>query len=142
MIEASGVSDPWRIAQLGVADPDLVLEGVIVLVDAGAVLEQARDPLLADTLERQIRAADLIVVNKADTVTHEQLSRVREWAAAIAGKTPQLESTQAQVPLALLQGLALPNKERLDGQAGSPCMRPHARDVRPTRPRPRPRPQP
>src|SRR6202012_3786622 len=52
VIEASGVSDPWRIAQLGRADPGLGLDGVIVLVDAGAALAQSRDPQLADTLER------------------------------------------------------------------------------------------
>ncbi|MBU2409056.1 MAG: GTP-binding protein, partial [Gammaproteobacteria bacterium] len=79
VIEASGVSDPWRIAQLGVADPGLVLEGVIVLVDAGAVLAQARDLLLADTLERQVKAADLLVLNKIDTVSTEQLAQVRAW---------------------------------------------------------------
>jgi G3E family GTPase len=108
VIEASGVSDPWRIAQLGLADPGLALEGVIVLVDAGAALQQARDPLLADTLERQLRAADLIVVNKVDSVAADEVARVREWAAAVAGKTPQLETTQARVPLALLGGLVLP----------------------------------
>lgn len=32
VIEASGVSDPWRIAQVGVVDPALELDGVIVLV--------------------------------------------------------------------------------------------------------------
>ena len=30
VIEASGVSDPWRIAQVGLADPGLELDGVIV----------------------------------------------------------------------------------------------------------------
>ncbi|VTU25953.1 Putative metal chaperone YciC [Variovorax sp. SRS16] len=108
VIEASGVSDPWRIAQLGMADPGLNLDGVIVLVDAGAVRDQARDPLLTDTLERQLRAADLIVVNKTDLVAPEELVRVREWIATIAGKTPQLETTQSHVPMTLLEGLVLP----------------------------------
>lgn len=115
VIEASGVSDPWRVAQLGLADPGLALNGVIVLVDAGAALEQSRDPLLADTLERQLRAADLIVVNKIDSGTPEETARVREWVATVAGKTPQLETTQARVPLALLAGLALP-----EGRASHP----------------------
>ena len=42
VIEASGVSDPWRIAQMGRADPGLVLDGVVVMVDAGAALAQSR----------------------------------------------------------------------------------------------------
>ncbi len=108
VIEASGVSDPWRIAQLGLADPGLTLEGVIVLVDAGAVLDQSRDPLLADTLERQLRAADLVVVNKIDRVTPDELARVHEWLSSTAGRTPRLDTTQAQVPMSLLDGPALP----------------------------------
>src|SRR5512135_3609911 len=36
VIEASGVADPWRIAQVGLADPSLELDGVVVLVDAAA----------------------------------------------------------------------------------------------------------
>ncbi|MEJ7687821.1 MAG: CobW family GTP-binding protein [Variovorax sp.] len=106
LVEASGVSDPWRIAQLGLADPGLSLGSVIVLVDAGDALQQARDPLLADTLERQLRAGDLIVLNKADRSTHDELARIREWVVRIAGQTPTLETTQAQLPIALLADLA------------------------------------
>ncbi|MFP5406389.1 MAG: CobW family GTP-binding protein, partial [Gammaproteobacteria bacterium] len=54
VVEASGVSDPWRIAQIALADSDLALEGVIVLVDASTLAEQARDPLLTDSLQRQV----------------------------------------------------------------------------------------
>lgn len=110
VIEASGVSDPWRIAQLGLADPGLALEGVIVLVDAGAVLDQSRDPLLADTLERQLRAAGLVVVNKIDRVTPDELARVHEWLSSTTGRTPRLDTTQAQVPISLLDGPALPGE--------------------------------
>ncbi|GAA4345737.1 GTP-binding protein [Variovorax defluvii] len=107
VIEASGVSDPWRIAQLGMAAPELALEGVIVLVDAGAVMAQVRDPLLTDTLERQLEAADLVVVNKIDRVEAEELARVREWVSATAGKTPRFETAQAELPMVLLDGLSL-----------------------------------
>lgn len=126
VIEASGVSDPWRIAQLGRADPGLALDGVIVLVDAGAALEQARDPLLADTLERQLRAADLIVVNKTDLVTRERRKALREWIESIAGPVPQFETREAQVPLALLSGLALPlHAARDPDAAGVECGHDH-----------------
>ena len=108
VIEASGVSDPWRIAQVGLADPGLTLDGVIVLVDAAAVLEQAADPLLADSLRRQLKAADLIVVNKVDLVDGARLGRVRDWVAAVAPDTPTFEATQAVVPLALVTSAAMP----------------------------------
>ena len=77
VIEASGVSDPWRIAQLGRADPGLALDGVIVLVDASVAPAQWRDPLLTDTVERQLRAADLIVVNKVDLTAADERSALR-----------------------------------------------------------------
>ena len=108
VIEASGVSDPWRIAQIGLADPALSLNGVIVLVDAGPVLEQARDPLLGDTLQRQLKAADLVVVNKTDLVDDDERQRVRDWVASAAGGAPVFETAQAVVPMAMLGASALP----------------------------------
>ena len=112
VIEASGVSDPWRIAQVGLADPGLMLDGVIVLVDAAAVLEQAADPLLADSLRRQLQAADLVVVNKVDLVDAARLGQVRNWVATVAPDTPTFEATQAEVPLALLTSAAMPMPSR------------------------------
>jgi G3E family GTPase len=105
VIEASGVSDPWKIAQIGLADPQLMLEAVIVLVDAAAVLAQARDPRLTDTLERQLRGADLVVLNKTDLADTEQQRRVSDWVRSITGSTPQFKSVQARLPQALLFGV-------------------------------------
>ena len=107
VVEASGVSDPWRIAQLGHADPALVLDGVVVLVDASAVLAQAADPLLADTLVRQVAKADLLVLNKADLVDAGQLAAVHTWADAHAASARRCEAVQAEVPTTLLSGAAL-----------------------------------
>ncbi|MGH6892813.1 MAG: CobW family GTP-binding protein [Dongiaceae bacterium] len=107
VIEASGVSDPWRIAQIGLAAPELSLDGVIVLVDASAVLDQSRDPLLADSLQRQLKAADLIVINKTDLADEHERLRVREWITTVVGASPTFETAQAVVPLPLLSGIAL-----------------------------------
>jgi G3E family GTPase len=115
VIEASGVADPWRIAQVGAADPGLSLDGMIVLVDAAAVLEQAADPLLTDTLQRQLRGADLVVINKADLADDAQRRRVHEWVASVAGPTPCIETVQAAVPMALLTGAAMPAHEAAHG---------------------------
>jgi G3E family GTPase len=108
VIEASGVSDPWRIAQLGRADPGLSLDGVIVLVDAGAALAQSRDLQLADTLERQLRAADLVVLNKRELVDDAGRDELARWIEGVAGPVPLVDAVQAAVPLALLSGLAMP----------------------------------
>ena len=107
VVEASGVSDPGRIAQLGKAEPQLYLDGVVVLVNADTAAAQSQDPLLADTLERQLRSAGLVVINHCDLASPEQRAQVRAWVHAVAPETPVFETQQGAVPLALLSGLAL-----------------------------------
>lgn len=121
VVEASGVSDPWRIAQIGRADPGLSLDGVMVLVDAGSALAHARDPLLSDTLERQLRAADLIILNKTDCASVSDQQAVRQWIAQVAGPTPQFETSHARVPLPMLSGLAGPVVPREGPLAAHVC---------------------
>ncbi|MEO8922103.1 MAG: CobW family GTP-binding protein [Caldimonas sp.] len=104
VVEASGVSDPWRIAQIAKADPTLSLEAVVVLVDASAVVEQSVDPLLADTLVRQLRAADLVLLNKVDLVDAAARAAARAWVEATAGPVTVIDTAQAKVPLVLLAG--------------------------------------
>ena len=109
VVEASGVSDPWRIAQMGRADPGLFLDGVIVLVDASMALAQSRDPLLADTVQRQLLAADLVVLNKVELVTEADRAALRQWVTSVAGTVPRFETSQADVPMAMLSALAMPS---------------------------------
>ncbi|KAA0219484.1 MAG: GTP-binding protein [Lautropia sp.] len=118
VIEASGISDPWRIAQVGLADPGLSLDGVIVLVDAATVLEQAADPLLADSLRRQLKAADLVVINKADLVDAGRLEQVRDWVAGAVPDAPTFVARRANVPLALISGAAMPVPPDTDAVGG------------------------
>ena len=107
VVEASGVSDPWRIAQYALADPQLQLQGVIVLLDASALAAQRADPLLTETLQRPLAHADLLVLNKADLASAAELSEARAWIADDArgrGKAaaPVIETRQADLPLSLL----------------------------------------
>jgi len=109
VIEASGVSDPWRIAQIGLSAPDLGLDGIVVVVDAGAVLTHAKDPLLADSLIRQLSHADLIVVNKSDQSTDAGLAAVQSWLEAHSPRARRFVTQMGQVPIAFLNGRALLN---------------------------------
>ncbi len=110
VVEASGVSDPWRIAQLGRADPRLQLDAVVVLVDAGAVLDHAHDPLLADTLQRQLKMADLVVVNKTDLASADHLAAVHAWLGEPGRCAQVIESVNAAVPPALLSAAMGPGQ--------------------------------
>ncbi len=66
IVEASGVSDPWRVAQLALVEPGFSLEPIVVLADARALLTQLRDRWVADTVRDQLRAAEVVVLNKTD----------------------------------------------------------------------------
>ena len=116
VIEASGVSDPWKIAQVGRADPALSLNALIVLVDAAAVHEQAADPALADSLARQVRMADLVVLNKTDLVDAGTLQRVHRWLDQTAPAAPRHETCDAVLPALLRDGPSID----VHAQVGAP----------------------
>lgn len=102
LIETSGISDPWRVAQVGLADPGLALDSVIVLVDATSALDQDGDALLRDMVRRQLAGADLLVVNHCDRVTPEEMDVLRLWLDHVARGTPRFETEHARVPAMLL----------------------------------------
>ncbi|MGE8317329.1 MAG: CobW family GTP-binding protein [Comamonas sp.] len=102
VVEASGISDPWRIAQIGLADPDLRLESVVVVVDCDSLLLQAEDPLLRDGLRQQLVHADLLVLNKADLATPAQMAQVLAWCQSACPQAVAVQATQGEVDPALL----------------------------------------
>ena len=126
VIEASGVSDPWRIAQVGLADPALALDSVLVMVDAATVREQAADPLLQDTVLRQLQAADLLVVNQCDRVDADALAALNGWLDRQAPGTPRHQTTFAQVPPQLLGAPLLARASAAAHACGPACAHDHA----------------
>ncbi len=112
VVEASGVADPARIADLAVLEPRLMRDGVVVVVDGWDVRARAEDRRIGDTVVRQIKAADLLVLNKVDIA--EDVPATRAW---LAGHTaaPVIEARRARVPLDLLFGV-----ERHGADGGSP----------------------
>lgn len=102
VVEASGVSDPWRIAQLVKLEPDVALDAVLVLVDALGFLEQLADPWLTDTLERQLARADLIVLSKCDLVDATAREATRAAVRRIRADAPVLTMSGGALPDALL----------------------------------------
>ena len=106
LVEASGVSDPWRIAQLVKLEPSVTLDAVLVLVDATAFPGQLADRYLTDTLERQLARADLIVLNKCDAAAPDPAE------AAVRLLRPDarmIRVAHAELPEALLAGPARPD---------------------------------
>lgn len=102
VIEASGVGDPGAIAEIALVEPGLILHGVIVLADADRLPDLIADPRLGDTVARQIRAADLLVLNKCDLVDPSALSASREVLASLRPGVPVVETVEAALPEAIL----------------------------------------
>ena len=101
LIEASGVALPGAVAASVTLLAKYAIEGVVVLADAENVRAQAADRYLADTIERQLGAADLVVLNKADLVTPAIREELRTW---LETKAPLIESERARIPRDVLLG--------------------------------------
>ncbi|CAN5436242.1 GTP-binding protein [soil metagenome] len=68
IIEASGVGDPWRIAEIALVEPSLRLNAVIVLADATRIETLLRDARVGATVRNQFERANLVLLNKTDLI--------------------------------------------------------------------------
>jgi G3E family GTPase len=102
VIEASGVAEPDRIADIARADPDLRLDAVVTLVDAEQVGAQFADPRLRELVRRQIAGADFLLLNKSDLAA--DLPAVTAWLRGLAPQTAILPTRHAEAPVELILG--------------------------------------
>jgi len=113
IIEASGVSDPLEIS-LTFRSPDLhemvVVDGVLTIIDAEQVLTLERENEVLAVL--QVGAADIVIVNKIDLVSAEELEKVREWVRSIIPQARILETSHGEIPLGLVLGVGQFSPER------------------------------
>ncbi|WP_367312526.1 CobW family GTP-binding protein [Aaestuariibius violaceus] len=105
VIEASGISDPARIAQAALAEPDMQYAGIVTLVDGLEFQSLMSDPLIGDQVREQIVKADLIVVTKAQRGVKvpglDELTRSEVLSAEDTGALAHLvfnEPVMDQVP--------------------------------------------
>ena len=83
VIEASGVGDPWRIAEIAVLEPGLRLDGVIVLADATRIGSLVHDRRVGETVRNQFAKCDVVLLSKHDLVTPDGLNDARRVVRAI-----------------------------------------------------------
>jgi G3E family GTPase len=108
IVEASGVSDPWRIAQLVKLNKGARLDAVLVLADALELPAQYADRWLRDTLERQIARADVICLSKCDIARETARNAAYATLNAIRPGVSVIEIANGVLP----QGLMTPLHER------------------------------
>ena len=104
LIETSGVALPGALAGTLSLMRDVALAAVVVLVDAETATARADDPYLGDTICRQIRQADLIVLTKPDLAGPAGMDRTRTLIAALHPAAMVIEAAEGRVPPALILG--------------------------------------
>lgn len=104
VIETSGVSDPAAAAMAVVMSARLAgrlrLDAIVTVVDTENVLEL--DGTHSALILEQIKAADIVLLNKRDLVSSDLLERVQTWIRAEAPHVRLLATEQCCVPLDLL----------------------------------------
>lgn len=92
LIEASGVTNPTRVAMHSGHWPGFHLCRIIVAVDAETVVKQSKDKYIGALIETQIKAAHVIVLTKPDLVGKDAASQTGAW---LANRNPQADIVQA-----------------------------------------------
>ncbi|MFC0240794.1 CobW family GTP-binding protein [Rhodopseudomonas telluris] len=87
VIEASGVGDPWKIAEIALIEPTLRLDRVIVLADASRIAALIDDARVGATVRSQFERCDVVLLSKTDLVDAAALGAA---SAAVLGLRPSL----------------------------------------------------
>jgi G3E family GTPase len=103
IIETTGLADPSPVAQTFFMDDQVKsrsrLDAVITVVDAKHLLARLED---SHEAEEQVAFADVIVLNKTDLVTPEELTVVESRIRSINRSARILHAEKANVPLSEL----------------------------------------
>ena len=104
VVEASGVSEPDRIMDIARIDPELVPNGIVVMVDAAEVKSHVDDPLISQVVRNQLRSADILVINKTDLINEELLEGLEKCLTGLSPTAVKLKTSWGIVPLPLIFG--------------------------------------
>lgn len=120
VVEASGIADPLGIlaaVRSPLIQDSVYLDGVLTVVDA----ENARNPRFdPQVVADQIRAADIVLLNKVDLVSAESVRAVRDWLREIVPDVPVLETVRAEVPIGAIMGMGDERGARTVEPSGGP----------------------
>ncbi len=101
ILELSGVADPGPVLPWA-QSAGFRLDGVVVLVDADQFLDRIDDERVGSTVERQLRAADVFVMSKADLVDADRVEQERQRLAEIAPGVPVFDAKSPSAAAAFL----------------------------------------
>ncbi|MER5964353.1 GTP-binding protein [Streptomyces sp. NPDC002057] len=110
VIEASGLAEPQELVRMVLASENerIVYGGLVQVVDAAEFsATRQRHP----ETDRHLPIADLVVVNKSDRVTGDELRAVHETVGGLAGKAVVVDATHGRIDPELLFDRVVPEGE-------------------------------
>jgi G3E family GTPase len=106
LVETTGLADPGPVAQTFFADEDIAaqakLDSIVTVVDAKHLPLRLKDSKEA---EEQIAFADVILLNKADLVSKDELVQIEHAIRHINRYAKIIHTTKCDVPLNQILGL-------------------------------------
>ncbi|KFW00892.1 COBW domain-containing protein 2, partial [Fulmarus glacialis] len=106
LLETTGLADPGAVASMFWVDSelgsDIYLDGIVSVVDAKHGLQHLAEEKpegLVNEASRQVALADLVIINKTDLVSGEELNEVRTLVRSINGLVKILETQRSRVDL-------------------------------------------
>ena len=102
VLEASGVAEPSGIASTfmnqGLRDR-IRLDSIMCVVDAAQIFAA---PEMMKLKLLQIAYADMLILNKADLVSREEIAKIKAWLDEHFHRYRLVEATRGEVPLEIL----------------------------------------
>merc|ERR1712086_286938 len=106
IIETTGLADPAPVAQTFFVDDDCRalcrLDAIVTFIDAkftGQHLDEEKPEGVENEAHEQVAFADVLVVNKTDLVTPEELDTIKEKLKGINQHATVLETQFSKVPV-------------------------------------------
>ena len=114
LLEASGVADPSGIALTfmdeGMRDR-IRLDSIMCVVDAEQIFAA---PEMMELKLRQVAFADMLILNKVDLVTREEIARIKAWLDDRFHRYRLVEASGGNVPLEILLSVGRFDPSQLD----------------------------
>ncbi|MFV0297276.1 MAG: CobW family GTP-binding protein [Hyphomicrobiaceae bacterium] len=107
VLEVSGVALPRPVAASVSLLPAYTNDGIVVLVDATAVRRLAADRYLADTIDLQLAAADIVILNKIDLVDGASRDQLLAWLQEKAPGARAIPTVNAALPVDVITAARL-----------------------------------
>lgn len=126
LLETTGLADPGAVASMFWVDAelgsDIYLDGIITVVDSKYGLKHLTEEKpdgLVNEATRQVALADMILINKTDLVSEDELNKLRTTIRSINGLGKVIETQRSRVHLSnildlhaydILSGISLQKK--------------------------------